>query len=106
MIINCNGNSSINSVTYTATFANIRCQDLVVNTDSLNGEITHLFNFNNSNGNLYQYQTSKPAYPTDKIRTQIQLFGGSLVLCGNRFNDGKLSIAPNTLTSNGIIFKV
>lgn len=104
--INCSGNSSINSVTYTSIFSNIRCYDLVVNTAHLNGQITYLFNFNNGNGNLYQYQTSKPAYPIDKIVTQIQLFGGSTVLCGNRFNDSKLSIAPNTLTSSGIIFKL
>ena len=105
MIINCSGNSSIYSIAFTGGFSIIDCTDLVVNTDNLIGQITNLFDFNCSNGNLYQHHIPKPAYPTDKIRTQIQLFGNSIVYCGNRFNDSKLSVAPNTLTNAGIIFK-
>ena len=105
MIINCSGNSSINSITFTGNFSKIYCPDLVVNTNNLSGQISALFTFDCSNGNLHQYQTQKPAYPTDKIGTQIRVFSNSMVFCGNRFNDSKLSVAPNTLTANGIIFK-
>ena len=105
MIINCSGNSSILSIIYTAFLSKIYCPDLVVNTDNLTGQITNLFTIDFSNGNLYRYHIQKPAYPTDKIRTQILLWNGSIVSCGNRFNDSKLSVAPNTLTNAGIIFK-
>ena len=105
MIINCSGNSSINSIAFTGGFAKIYCPDLVVNTDNLRGQITSLFTFDCSNGNLHQYGTQKPAYPTDKIGTQIRIWNNSIVVCGNRFNDSKLSVAPNTLTNTGIIFK-
>ena len=104
MIINCSGNSSIVTLIYTS-FAKIRCPDLVVNTGNLSGQITELFSFNCGNANLYHYHFQKPAYPTDKIKTQIQIFGNSQVFCGNRFDNSKLSVAPNTLTNVGIIFK-
>lgn len=103
--INCSGNSNIGTVAFTGSFANLFCSDLVVNTTNLNGQIQSLFSFDSSTGNLHQYNVEKPAYPTDKIVTQINLYSGSIVRCGNRFNDSKLSIATNTLTSNGIIFK-
>ena len=106
MIINCSGNSSIYGITFTGNFSAIYCPDLEVNTDNLRGQITNLFALDCSNGNFFQYQTQKPAYPTDKIGTQIQIFNNSTVSCGNRFNDSKLSVAPNTLTNVGIIFKL
>ena len=105
IVINCNGNSNINTVAFTGNSSNLFCADLVVNTTNLNGQIQYLFSFDASKGNLHQYNAEKPAYPTDKIVTQISVSSGAMVTCGNRFNNSKLSIAPNTLTANGIIFK-
>ena len=102
--LNCQGNTNITNV-ITGVYSTIICSDLVVNVSQLNGTISNLFNLNSGQSNLKQGSSVTQALPTNKISKQITINNGAIVACGNRFNDSKLSIAPNTLTSAGIIFK-
>ena len=101
--INCSGASSINRMVGSYTGQTL-CVKINLNLSNLTGQINNVFHLQFSEG-LFNLASETPALPTDKISKQITITDGSLVKCSNKFNDSKLSVAPNTLTSAGIIFK-
>ena len=82
----------------------LQCDKINLNLSNLTGQINHLFYLHFSEG-LFNLASETAVLPTDKILKQITIIDGSLVKCSNKFNDSKLSVAPNTLTNAGIIFK-
>ena len=101
--INCSATGNIRNIVGNYT-AQILCSKINLNLSNLTGQISNLFYLQFSEG-LFNLASETSALPTDKILRQITITDGSLVKCINKFNDSKLSVAPNTLTANGIIFK-
>ena len=101
--INCSGTGNINSILGIYS-GGLICSSIKLNLSNLTGQINSLFHFQYSEV-LVRLTSETPQLPTDKINKQIVVYDGSMASCNNKFNDSKLSIAPNTLTSAGIIFK-
>ena len=101
--INCRGTNTIRNILGIYS-GELLCSSIKLNLSELTGQINNLFYLQFSRG-LFNFTNETPTLPTDKISAQISLTDGSLAKCDNKFNNSKLSVAPNTLTANGIIFK-
>lgn len=103
LTINFIGNTTISSIIRGA-YSSVLCgeaNNFNIDVSQLTGSIKTLFNLRSGQSDLY----GTSPYPTDKINSQISITQGAIVTIGSNFTDSKLSSAPNTITSRGIIFK-